>query len=113
MGSYPLPRAEVGATKPRHLTSLPRPSPVDDLSWTLSTQLPGGFARAYAYGVLAGVIATVFAGFLVDWVLPFVYNIGFTGFRASILPWIFCGALVSMERTYSGKKNGLVSTRFQ
>ena len=76
---------------------------VGRLSWRLSRQLPDGFARSYAYGVLAGVAGTLVAGYLVDWVLPFVYNIGLTGFRASILPWIFCGALVGIEQMYFGK----------
>jgi hypothetical protein len=76
---------------------------VGRLSWRLSRQLPDGFARAYAHGVLAGVAGTLVAGYLVDWVLPFVYNIGFTGFRASILPWIFCGALVGVEQIYFRK----------
>ncbi len=73
------------------------------LSWRLARELPDGFSQAYAHGVLAGVIGTLFAGSLVDWILPFVYNIGFTGFRASILPWIFSGALVSLEGIYLGK----------
>ena len=50
--------------------------------------------------VSCGVHGTLVAGYLVDWVLPFVYNIGFTGFRASILAWIFCGALVGIEQMY-------------
>ena len=75
---------------------------VGRLGWRLSKQLPDGFARAYAYGVLAGVVGTLVAGYLVDWVLPFVYNIGLTGFRASILAWIFCGGLVSIEQIYRG-----------
>ncbi len=67
-------------------------------SWDLAKRLPGGFARAYAYGVFAGVIATLVAAFLGDWVLPFVYNVGLSGFRASILPWIFMGGVVSLEQ---------------
>lgn len=67
-------------------------------SWDLVKRLPGGFARAYAYGVFAGVIATLVAAFLGDWVLPFVYNVGLSGFRASILPWIFMGGVVSLEQ---------------
>jgi hypothetical protein len=73
------------------------------LSWKLSRELPDGFARAFAYGVLAGAVGTLVAGYLVDWVLPFVYNIGLSGFRASILAWIFCGALVGIEQIYLGK----------
>ena len=75
------------------------------LSWTLGKQLPDGFARSYSYSVLAGAAGTLVAAFLVDWVLPFVYNIGFTGFRASILPWIFFGGLVSVEQIYNRTKN--------
>lgn len=73
------------------------------LSWRLGNQLKDGFARSYAYGVLAGVAASLMAAFLVDWILPFVYNIGFRGFRASILPWIFFGGLVSLEQMYLKK----------
>ena len=68
----------------------------------LMNQLPDGFARSYSYGVFAGIIGTLVAAFLVDWVLPFVYNIGFDGFRASILPWIFMGGLISIEQIYQG-----------
>jgi O-antigen ligase len=68
------------------------------LSWNLSRQLPEGFERAYAYGTFAGIIATIVAAFLGDWILPFVYNVGMTGFRASILPWIFMGGLISLEQ---------------
>ena len=68
------------------------------LSWKLARQLPEGFGRAYAYAILAGIIATPVAAFLGDWVLPFVYNVGFNGFRASILPWIFMGGVISLEQ---------------
>jgi hypothetical protein len=30
--------------------------------------------------------------------LPFVYNIGLPGFRASILPWIFMGGVIALEQ---------------
>lgn len=68
------------------------------LSWTVARKLPDGFARGYAYGVLAGIVATPVAAFLGDWVLPFVYNIGLTGFRSSILPWIFFGGVIAIEQ---------------
>lgn len=73
------------------------------LSWKLLQQLPNGFAHSYAYGVFAGLVGSLMAAFLVDWILPFVYNIGFNGFRASILIWIFFGGLVSIEQIYLGK----------
>jgi len=73
---------------------------VGRLAWNLRNRVPEGFARSYTNGVLAGVIATLVAAFLVDWVLPFAYNIGFNGLRASILPWIFFGGLISVEQIY-------------
>jgi hypothetical protein len=68
------------------------------LSWKLHQQLTSGFERAYAYGILAGIGGTLMAAFLVDWVLPFAYNIGLDGVRASILPWIFFGGLIAIEQ---------------
>jgi len=33
-----------------------------------------------------------------DWILPFLYNIGLMGFRASILFWLFTGGLIALAR---------------
>jgi O-antigen ligase len=74
------------------------------LGWKTASQLKDGFARAYAYGVLAGVVACVVAAFLVDWLLPFAYNIGLDGFRASILPWVFFGGLIAIEQMVKENK---------
>jgi hypothetical protein len=68
------------------------------LGLQLRNRAPEGFARAYVYGVLGGLAGTLFAASLVDWVLPFVYNIGMNGFRGSMLAWIFMGGLVSLEQ---------------
>jgi hypothetical protein len=76
---------------------------VSRLSWELIQKLPSGFERAYAYGVLAGVAGSLMAAFLVDWILPFAYNIGLDGVRASILPWIFFGALIAIEQKHKDK----------
>jgi hypothetical protein len=76
---------------------------VAKLGLSLRDRVPEGFAQAYVYSALGGLAGTVFAGFLVDWVLPFVYNIGLNGFRASVLGWLFLGGLVSLERMYLGK----------
>ncbi len=70
------------------------------LAWALTRRLTDGFARGYAFGVLAGLAGAAVAAFLVDWVLPFAYNIGLKGFRASILPWIFFGGLISIEQIF-------------
>jgi hypothetical protein len=76
------------------------------LCWSLMKQISDGFALGYVYGVFAGLCATLVAAFLGDWVLPFVYNIGLTGMRASILPWIFMGGVISLEQLYLRNQEG-------
>lgn len=39
-----------------------------------------------------------------DCVLPFVYNIGLIGLRASMLGWLFLGGLVAVERMFAQAK---------
>ena len=68
---------------------------------------PEGFAKAYIYGALGGLAGTLVAGYLVDWVLPFVYNIGMTGFRASVLAWLFLGGIVSIEQIVRHQANSI------
>lgn len=72
---------------------------VGRLGWRLKEQVQkGGFEQAYVYGALGGLAGMLVAGMLGDWVLPFVYNIGLTGFRASVLGWLFLGGLVVVEQ---------------
>jgi hypothetical protein len=71
---------------------------VGKLGWSLRNRVPEGFAMAYLVGAIGGLIGTLVAGGFVDWILPFVYNIGMDGFRASVLAWIFLGGLVSLEQ---------------
>jgi len=68
------------------------------LGWQLRTQVPPGFAQAYVYGALGGLVGMVVAAMLGDWVLPFFYNLGLNGFRSSMLGWLFLGGLVSLEQ---------------
>jgi hypothetical protein len=68
------------------------------LGWRLREQAPAGFAQAYAYGALGGLAGMVVAGMMGDWVLPFFYNIGLSGFRSSMLGWLFLGGLMSIEQ---------------
>lgn len=70
------------------------------LGWRLRHRVDTGFEQAYVYGALAGWVATVAAGALGDWVLPFVYNVGLSGVRSSILPWVFLGGLLALARKY-------------
>jgi O-antigen ligase len=73
---------------------------IGQLAWRLMNGLPEGFAKAYAYGIFAGLVGCLLAGYFADWLLPFVYNIGLHGFRASILPWMFFGGLIGIEQIY-------------
>ncbi len=68
------------------------------LGWRLRDRVCGGFAQAYIYGTLGAVGGMLAAGMLGDWVLPFVYNIGMEGMRASVLGWLFLGGLVVIEQ---------------
>jgi O-antigen ligase len=64
----------------------------------LLPRVPAGFPKAYLVGALGGLVGTLAAGMLGDWIIPFVYNIGFEGFRASILAWIFLGGMVALQQ---------------
>jgi hypothetical protein len=68
------------------------------LGWRLRESVPSGFAQAYVYGALGGLVGMVVVGMFGDWVLPFFYNIGLNGFRSSMLGWLFLGGLVSLKQ---------------
>ena len=70
------------------------------LAWRLKDRVPEGFPQAYVYGILGGLVATLVSAYLGDWVLGFFYNVGMTGFRASMLPWLFFGGLIALEKMY-------------
>ena len=63
-----------------------------------------GFAKGYIYGAIGGIAGTIIAAFLVDWLLPFTYNIGMAGFRASVFAWIFMGGVVCLDKFYGSQK---------
>lgn len=68
------------------------------LGWRIRNLVPDGFARAYVYGVLGGLVGMMVGGMLADWFFPFVYNIGLWGFRGAIPGWLFLGGLVALEK---------------
>ncbi len=70
------------------------------VGWRLLNRVPEGFPKAYVYGALAGLVGTLVAAALGDWVLPFTYNIGMAGFRTGVLAWLFLGGLVALETMY-------------
>jgi O-antigen ligase len=57
-----------------------------------------GFAGGYINSMLAAWVSIMVIMALADWFLPFVYNIGFLGFQASILLWMFFGGVLAYER---------------
>ncbi|MGQ9768595.1 MAG: O-antigen ligase family protein, partial [Anaerolineae bacterium] len=58
------------------------------LGWRLRARVGQGFVCGYVHACLAGLAGTLVAGMLADWFIPFVYNIGLAGFRASVLGWL-------------------------
>jgi hypothetical protein len=66
-------------------------------AWRIRTQAANGFQRGYVHAALAGLVGTLAAGMLADWFMPFVYNIGFDGFRGAAFAWLFLGGVVALE----------------
>lgn len=67
------------------------------LGQRLRQRFRSGFAAAYVNGVLAAGAGALMIMLFADWILPFVYNISFEGFQASVLLWLFLGGLVALE----------------
>jgi hypothetical protein len=57
-----------------------------------------GFAAGYVNAMLAAWAGALVLMVFADWMLPFVYNIGFSGFQASVLVWLFLGGLLALEQ---------------
>ena len=82
------------------------------LGLSLVEKAPDGFPRAYVIGALGGLAAMLVSGMLGDWIIPFVYNVGMEGFRASAIAWMFLGGLVVVERFYA-KSGGTESNKLE
>lgn len=67
------------------------------LGLRLRRRYRAGFAAGYVNGMLAAGVGSLVIMALADWILPFVYNIGFDGFQAAVLVWLFLGGLVALE----------------
>ncbi len=57
-----------------------------------------GFMSGYVHAMLAAWVGALVLMMFADWILPHVYNIGFGGFQASLLFWLFLGGLPALER---------------
>jgi O-antigen ligase len=73
------------------------------LALRMRNTAPAGFERAYVQAAFGGLLGTMAAGMLADWFLPFVYNIGLSGFRMSLIGWVFLGGLVALARHRRGQ----------
>jgi O-antigen ligase len=63
-----------------------------------------GFLAGYVDSMLAAGAASLVVMALADWILPFVYNVGFVGFQSSVLVWLFLGGLVAIDNMEKAQK---------
>lgn len=73
------------------------------LGFRLRTKYTEGFFAGYVNGMIAAWAGALVLMLFGDWMLPFVYNIGFPGFQASLLVWLFLGGLVGVDATGDAK----------
>jgi len=76
------------------------------LGLRLRSHFAEGFAAGYVNAMLAAWAGSLILMLFADWILPFVYNIGFPGFQASVLVWLFLGGLVALEQMASLESAG-------
>jgi len=67
-------------------------------SLRLRKRFTDDFNAAYVAGAIAGLIGILIASGIVEWMLPFVYNVGLSGFRFTVFIWVFLGGLVILEK---------------
>ncbi len=69
------------------------------MGWRLHARLgEDGFRAGFVNSMLAVWAGAMVVMVLADWILPHVYNIGFQGFQASVLVWLFLGGLLVLEK---------------
>ena len=66
--------------------------------WKLRKLEVDGFSSGYINACLGGIVGMLASGMFGDWFLPYLYNIGIPGFRASVFSWIFLGGLLALGR---------------
>ncbi len=54
------------------------------------------FQRAYVYGCVGALAGSLCSMALGDWLIPFAYNVGISGFKSSCLAWVFLGGLLTV-----------------
>ena len=71
---------------------------VTRLGLDLRADFTEGFMAGYVNGMLAAGAGALILMLFADWILPFVYNIGFPGFQASVLVWLYLGGGMVIEQ---------------
>ena len=77
----------------------------------LRTRYPDGFMGGYVNAALAAGAGSLVLMLMADWILPHVYNIGFPGFQASVLVWLFLGGIVALGQAEFQAANAVEATR--
>jgi hypothetical protein len=67
------------------------------LGFRVRSQVTDGFTKGYVNAILSAWAGSLVLMLLADWILPFVYNVGFHGFQASVLIWAFSGGIVALD----------------
>lgn len=80
------------------------------VAWKIKPHVPDGFPKAYLIGCLGGLAGTLVAGMMGDWIIPFVYNLGFNGFRTSVLGWLFLGGIVALQYIFVFSKKTIAES---
>ena len=93
-----LPPAEVEHTGPPNRLARPAPKQAEPRLYGLFNLADAGFIHAFVVGAMGGLVATLFSGMLGDWFMPFVYNVGFVGFRSAVFGWLFVGGMIAIEQ---------------
>ena len=78
----------------------------------LARRYQSGLIGGYVNGMIAAWVAIMAVMMLLDWFLPFVYNVGFPGFQASFLVWLFFGGLVAVDNFSQTEDSASVSPNF-
>jgi len=71
------------------------------------TRSRSDFARAFAVGTAGGLVGTVVAMGLGDWVLPFVYTQTIAGFDYALYTWVLLGASVALNHHLARETRGV------
>jgi hypothetical protein len=79
------------------------------LGFRVRARFRAGFAAGYANAMLAAWAGSLALMLFADWILPFVYNIGFSGFQASVLVWLFLGGLLALEQMAGKEGQALIN----